>query len=788
MIINTHHKRVIKAHYAKHFARKWLKVLFIFIGLSTVIISAGLIYLGIWFGWLLAVVPVLIIIVHEWDHHDLSINLPNINSTEPVLILSKEVLANINKSDVTPKDIFKAINKTNGFWFIANRLTLHPDIVSESSLSEDWWPKAVELYSQYPVKNGIDGAHILTALVLSSQSCNEILSASNNSEQDMLDGLGWYAYVVKTIDQMNKRQDDGGIAHDWAAGYTPMLDSYAQNVSRTVQYGGRIHRDVIGHTNVIEQMVSIFTSNGRANIALVGDTGSGKTTCIGGFAEALLFSKLGHGLQYSQIYQVDIAALLTRVPADKIEYTIQRICNEAYHAKNIVLYFDNAGAFFGGDGKADVTNIILPIIESGGVRMIFAFTPLQWQYLQREKSQIVALLNYQVVQPTNKDDTVRILENQALFTEAQYNCTFSYESLHEVYRLAERYGPEIAMPGRAISVLEDSGRAAQGSLVVKADVQKAVEQTTGIRIATADTAEKDVLLGLEQTLKQRVIGQDVAVHELVAALKRSRAGVANPNKPIGTFLFLGPTGVGKTEMSKTLASAYFGGDAGMVRVDMNEYITQDSVHKLLLGSSSYGTSFLETVRRQPFTVVLFDELEKAHSEIINTLLQLLDEGSIKDSDNRVVSFKDAIIIATSNAGADVIRQKISSGVSVQDLESTLADALIAKNVFKPEFINRFDDVIIFSPLNQEGLNKVVLIMLSDINKQLQGQGITVELTEDAITWLSNQGYDERLGARPLRRMMQKTVETVVSDVLLRQKVPHGSTITINSQHLAATLK
>ena len=788
MIINTHNKRVLKAHYAKIFAKKWLRILLLVIAVATALLAVSAIYLGIWFGWLLAIVPVLILMAYEWYHHDLSNNPPNNSSIEPEQLLSKEVLANIYKSELSSKDIINAINKTNGFWFIVNRLTLHPDIVLESQLSEEWWQKAVELYSQYPVKNGIDGAHILVSIVLSSPSCAEILSLSNNSEQDMLDGLRWYAYVVKTIDQMNQRQDDGGIAHDWAAGYTPMLDSYAQNVSRTVQYGGRIHRDVIGHTNVIEQMVSIFTSNGRANIALVGDTGSGKTTCIGGFAEALLFSKLGHGLQYSQIYQVDIAALLTRVPADKIEYTIQRICNEAYHAKNIVLYFDNAGAFFGGDGKADVTNIILPIIESGGVRMIFAFTPLQWQYLQREKSQIVALLNYQVVQPTNIDDTIKILENQALFTEAQYNCTFSYESLHEVCRLAERYGPEIAMPGRAISVLENSGRSAQGSLVVKADVQKAVEQTTGIKIATADTAEKDVLLGLEETLKQRVIGQDVAVHELVAALKRSRAGVANPNKPIGTFLFLGPTGVGKTEMSKTLASAYFGGDTGMVRVDMNEYITQDSIHTLLLGSSDYGTSFLETVRRQPFTVVLFDELEKAHPEIINTLLQLLDEGSIKDSDNRVVSFKDTIIIATSNAGADVIRQKISSGVSVQDLESTLTDELIAKGVFKPEFINRFDDVIIFSPLNQEGLNKVVLIMLSDINKQLQGQGISVELTEDAVAWLSSQGYDERLGARPLRRMMQKTVETVVSDVLLKQKVPHGSTITVNSQHLAATLK
>ena len=344
------------------------------------------------------------------------------------------------------------------------------------------------------------------------------------------------------------------------------------------------------------------------------------------------------------------------------------------------------------------------------------------------------------------------------------------------------------MPGKAISVLEDAGRSAQGSLVVKADVQKAVEQTTGIKISTADTQEKDLLLNLESTLKERVIGQDTAVHELVAALKRSRAGVANANRPIGTFLFLGPTGVGKTEMSKTLASAYFGGESGMVRLDMNEYITQDSVHSLLLGSSQHGTSFLETVRRQPFSVILLDELEKAHPEIVNTFLQLLDEGSIKDSDNRVVSFKDAIIIATSNAGADLIRQKISSGVSVQDLENTLTDELIAQGVFKPEFLNRFDDVIIFSPLSPEDLHKVVKIMLNDINIQLQGQGVTVALTEDAIQWLSTQGYDERLGARPLRRMMQKTVETVVSDVLLRQKVPHGSTITVNSQHLAATLK
>jgi ATP-dependent Clp protease ATP-binding subunit ClpA len=249
---------------------------------------------------------------------------------------------------------------------------------------------------------------------------------------------------------------------------------------------------------------------------------------------------------------------------------------------------------------------------------------------------------------------------------------------------------------------------------------------------------------------------------------------------------LGPTGVGKTEMSKTLANVYFGGDSGLVRVDMNEFITQDSVHTLLAGTTEYGTSFLETIRRKPFSVVLFDEIEKAHPEVVNTLLQMLDEGVMRDSDNRTVSFKDAIIIATSNAGADIIRQQIQSGVKVEQLEQHLTDDLIAQGIFKPEFINRFDDVIIFAPLTQTELTQVIGVMLGDINKKLAEQGIQVALTPDAVDWLATQGYDERLGARPLRRMMQKTVESAVSDILLNDQASHGSTITLNATTLQTT--
>jgi ATP-dependent Clp protease ATP-binding subunit ClpC len=783
--INLNSSRAIKARYRQKFSSKQLRKMLALTAVITTVFGVLLAYLWVWYGWLILTVPAVLLMLHEWYRHELRV-LPPINSEQtPESLLSADTLGYITKGSLDQKDIIEVLKKNNGFWFMANRMLLHPDILSSISFGDNWWQESIKLWNEYPREQGIDGAHIIAAITLTSPDKQAVLSATHNTEDSIISGLKWYAYTQKLLASVNDRRDSGGIARDWAAGYTITLDTYAQNLSRHIQYGGSLHRDVIGHNNVIEQMLAVFNSAGRANIALVGEVGTGKSTCVMGFAEALLFGSQKNGLKYSQVYQVDISAILTQVPANQIEAMIQKLCAEAYHAKNIVLYFDNAGAFFGVDQRVDVTNTILPIIESGAVRMVFSFNPVDWQYMQRAKSQVVALLNYQSVQPTEKEDTLKILENQALFTEAQYGCVFSYESLIEVFRLADRYGPEIAMPGRAISVLEDTARSAQGKLVVKQDAQHAVEQTTGIKISTADTTEKDVLLMLESQLKSRVIGQDAAVRELVSALKRSRAGVSNPNKPIGTFLFLGPTGVGKTEMTKTLANVYFGGADAMVRVDMNEYITQDSVNKLLQGSSQYGTAFLESVRRRPFTVVLFDELEKAHPEIVNVLLQLLDEGEIKDSDNRKVSFKDAIVIATSNAGADVIRDKISNGVAVEEFEASLADDLIARGIFKPEFINRFDDVIIFAPLTQNELYSVVRVMLGDINTQLSAQGITVDLTDDAVAWLANQGYDERLGARPLRRMMQKTVETVVSDILLQQSVAHGSTITISADQLQA---
>lgn len=782
--IDTNNKRVIRAKLARRLNLAKIRSTLLLLSILLIIIGGYLVYVQNALGWLMFILPLIFLMINEWWRIDLQNILPNLDSEKPEDIISSDVLAVWDVANPDDKILVNQISRASSYWFVANRIGLMPELLEIAQTDEQqWWPNAIELWKLHKTQSGITASHIAVSMLLTAENKSQLMSTMSIKEDDVLATLSWYSYTTALINSIDAKRASGGIARDWAAGYTPLLDTYARNISQAVQYGSVAHREIFGHQNVIEQLNIIFSSNGRNNCALVGDVGVGKSMCLQAFAESLLQKTAPTKIRYNQIYQIDMASMLTKIPAEQLEYTIQRLCVEAYGAKNIMLYFDNAGAFFGMDGGPDITNIMLPIIEGGKVRMAFSFTQNQWQYVQRSKSALVAALNYQAVQPTGEADTLKILENQALFTEGQYGCLFTYKALKEVYRLADRYGPEIAMPGRAISVLEDTARNNQNSLVTNVNVQQSVEKTTGIKIATADASEKSTLLTLEEELHKRVIGQSAAIREIASALKRSRTGVSNPNKPIGTFLFLGPTGVGKTEVSKTLANVYFGGDAGMVRIDMNEYITQDSVHSFLASGTDSGAAFLDTIRKKPFSVVLFDEIEKAHPDIVNVLLQLLDEGVIRDGDNREVSFKDTIVIATSNAGSEQIRQQISDGKTVEELENHLSDDLIKMGTFKPEFVNRFDAVVVFSPLTQIELRQVVGVMLGDINKQLLNRGISVALTPDAIDWLATQGYDERLGARPLRRMMQKTVETAVSNILLEQELANGTVLTLN----AATL-
>jgi ATP-dependent Clp protease ATP-binding subunit ClpC len=373
--------------------------------------------------------------------------------------------------------------------------------------------------------------------------------------------------------------------------------------------------------------------------------------------------------------------------------------------------------------------------------------------------------------------------------EFRSKVTYMYQALQESIRLGGRYVADRAMPGQAISLLEAAAQQAPNGLVTAASVQKAVEKTYGVKVGNANAAEeRDKLLNLENLIHERMINQVRAVNVVSNALRRARAGVRNQERPIGTFLFLGPTGVGKSELSKALASVYFGGEDHLVRLDLNEFSRPEDVTRLLADAATDSNSLAAQISKQPFSVVLLDEIEKAHPNVLNTLLQLLDEGVLRDINNRPVSFRDAIIVATSNAGADRIRQYIDAGYKMEQFEDKFVNELIDSGQFKPEFLNRFDEIVVFRPLNPDELLQVLDLIVAGINKTLATQKVSVNVADDAKKALVAAGYDPRLGARPMRRVVQRTVEDLVAKRMLSGQVAPGTTIDISLGDIQGALQ
>ena len=410
-------------------------------------------------------------------------------------------------------------------------------------------------------------------------------------------------------------------------------------------------------------------------------------------------------------------------------------------------------------------------------------TDHDYQTLKANNSAFASLLTPVVLSEPEQPAVLDILADTATNFEHRHKILISYAALKEAYRLSGRYDMDMAYPGKAIRLLEQALSHTENSILTPASVQTAIEQTTGVKAGAAAPIEADQLLNLEARIHERMINQSRAVNVVANALRRARAGVSSPNRPIGSFLFLGPTGVGKTELAKSIAATYFGSETSMIRLDMSEYQQESDVARLLSGGQNESSSLILKVRERPFSVVLLDEIEKAHPNILNLLLQLLDEGQLTDSTGRIVSFKDAVVIVTSNAGADTIRARIEQGEELESFEREFTDQLINSGQFRPELLNRFDEIVLFRPLNEAELGQVVRLMLAGINHTLAVQNITVELTDAAVSKIVAVGNDPRLGARPMRRALQRAVEDTVAQKILRQEVHSGDHLTLDAPDL-----
>jgi ATP-dependent Clp protease ATP-binding subunit ClpC len=715
--------------------------------------------------------------VGTWLKHDVY-RLPATtpaNSTRLELILEPSLAARLTWP-ASPNSLWLNALSDWQASFMLVRIGLPGELITSALSSEPTdsdliLNEAVRLASLHN-SSSLHAGHIIAAILTTQPNLSSVLSHLKLSSETIIAVLAWLERILAL--ERIEAPFYGGIGRDWAAGFTPTLDHFASNLSLEVQHGGH-NFGSLAHGSTVEQMIASLSAH-TAGVALLGEAGAGKTSITYALTQRLIEGDGGE-LAFKQVYSLSASLLVSAAQRPgELEHLFLTILSEAIASGNIILVLDEAQLFFGsGIGALDLGQILLPLVQGRRLPLIITLDPTSWQRLTATYPSLAAAMTPITIAAPSPQATLDVLADTALGLELGGKTITQYAALTEAYRLSDRYVTEQAYPGRAIKILELAYTHAEGRLVTARSVQKAVESSLGVRVAQAQGPETDLLLHLEDRIHERMINQSRAVSVVAGALRRARAGVANPKRPVGSFLFLGPTGVGKTELARSLAAVYYNGEENLLRLDLSEFQQPADIERLLTADSP----FLTGIRRQPFSVVLLDELEKAHPNFLNLLLQLLDEGRLTDVTGRAVSFKDAIVIATSNAGADEIRHHIEVGEELESFEQSFTDGLINSGQFKPELLNRFDEIVLFRPLNQAELAQVVGLLIKEVNKTLVSQNIIVTLTEAATAKLVAQGYDPRLGARPMRRMVQRKVEDAVAGQILRGTANAGDTIALD---------
>jgi ATP-dependent Clp protease ATP-binding subunit ClpC len=733
-------------------------------------------------GYLSLSLTLLVFAMAIWDKWDLQKNPSHVQAKTLDDILEPKLLARFKKGEkITPKSAWRIAGNQWQAHFLCNHLILDPTQI-ERLLPDDVqnmhivWQTAHDLMKRAE-STELHSGILATALMACSADINKYLNAQDLKLEDVVEVCVWLERLHKFMN--TPKPHFGGIGRDWAAGFTPMLDRFAENISLEVETGG-VHFHTLAHNDILDPIVHNLNSG---SVAIVGESGAGKSSLVYALAERLLKGS-DPNLKYYQIFALDPSAILSEAK-DSLERIMMSLFAEAVHARNVIIFLDDAKAFFSeGTGSFDAGRIIAPLLQNQSVKIIAAMTPDDFQELKNTNPEITAHMPTVAVKEPDKPTSMEILEDAALTLEARNKFIVSYQAVKEAYKLSNQYVQDLSQPGRAIGLLEAATPYAAPKLMTAEAVQQAVEKTKGVKVAKAEAPEADILLHLEDKIHQRMINQVRAVKVVSSALRRGRAGVADPSRPIGSFLFLGPTGVGKTELARSLSALYFGDEHRMIRLDMSEYQQESDASRLLERGGSSSKSLILQIREQPFSVVLLDEVEKAHPNILNLLLQMLDEGQLTDQKGHATSFKNAIIIATSNAGSADIAERVGKGEQLESFERPLIEKLIHKGEFKAELINRFDETVLFRPLNKKELAEVAGLMLGKVNDELSKQNVAVELTNEAMQKVIEMGYDPEFGARPMRRALQKTVEDAVAKKLLAGEAKSGDTIKLDIKDLS----
>ena len=593
---------------------------------------------------------------------------------------------------------------------------------------------------------------------------------------------------------------------------TPALDAYGRDLTR-LAIEGKLD-PVVGREQEIARTLRILSRRRKNNPILLGEPGVGKSAIVEGLAQQLIHTDAPE-LQDKRIISLDMAVLVAgTMYRGQFEERMKNVLQELRRHPEIILFIDEIHTLMGagnGSGSLDAAGILKPALARGEVQCIGATTLEEYKKTIEKDGALERRFQKIIVPPATADETKSILERLAPFYSDYHHVNYSPEAIEACVRLADRYITDRSFPDKAIDVLDEAGalvsgrqnpptaqpsnsqtaqpsnyQTAEGTPTVSdTDIAEVVSIISGVPVQRVATAEGQRLRELDATLRSRVIGQDEAVSQVVKAIRRSRMGLADPGRPIGSFFFLGPTGVGKTYLAQCLAEEMFGSKDALVRFDMSEYAEKHTASLMVGAPPGYvaheeGGRLTEAVRRKPYSIILFDEIEKAHPDIFNVLLQVLDEGRLTDRQGHTVDFRNTIIIFTSNVGTrQLAEQGGGIGFESSALDARTSQAILTKalnRTFPPEFVNRLDAVIFFHPLEHDALARIVDIELSGLLARTAVMGYDVTVSPEVREQIIREGSDPRYGARPLRRAIQTHIEDVITDILLNQ--PAGQPIVV----------
>ena len=580
-------------------------------------------------------------------------------------------------------------------------------------------------------------------------------------------------------------QKGSPLGKDLGYGYTYTLDRYSHDITGIGTHFARETRKREIHT--IEDALS---RSYEANILLVGEEGAGKHAVIDGLAQSISEGLVAPALVDKRIVVLDYQSVTASTKTKgSYEALMIKMFNEAVTAGNIVLVIENFPGFLASSLTlgVDAVELIESYIASNRIQVIALADPTGFHRELEPSGKIMKLFEKIDVEEPTPERALNMLEDAALLIEARSGRIFTFQALKHAFSLADRYIASGAMPEKAIDLLDEIASSApkDKQILYPEDVEAIVEKRTHIPTMKAEAEEKDKLLNMEQLLHERMIDQEEALRVISDALRRARSGLKSTTRPIGTFLFLGPTGVGKTETAKALAQVYFGDEEAMFRFDMSEYSQEDGVEKLIGSRDSKIPGILASrLRERPFSLLLFDEFEKALRPVHNIFLQILDEGFFSDGAGKRVSARESMIIMTSNAGSNMILDLITAGKDSESIKGAIIDEIRSKNIFTPELLNRFDAIVLYKPLPKPELVKVAMLMLKGLQKKLLEQEITFEPTEELAARVVEVGYDPIFGARPMRRAVADRVEQVIAKKILGGELKRGDTFSFSKEEVA----